>query len=1067
MKRTTISVLILVLLLIPWQPYAGAQDAAQGPAEQIDDLTPPPAQPARKVDNSDEHRIPEAYLVATGGPDRFGYTYTDSDGDACAYGWIEPGPLAAALPFSDSDDGTAAIPIGFPFPFYGQRHTHLTIDSNGVLHLAEASSEWANLPLGAWGLAPRIVPFWDDLVVDSAQYQMVEAASGRMLVITFQARRGGAEPLRFQVLLGEDGRVVFQYHTLTGALSNGSSATVGLQGPATGLGYLFNGHPADNLLHEGLAICFEPPDGIYLSPGIQRGYAQAGREAVYVVTAINQTGADGVFDFATESPWPATVTPQRAAIPDGSTLDLMVEVQVPAGAPGGSAEVAVRMAGAAVDGSALPAVARLDTVRVSGDYGYTGASTTDEAAVFDLQTWTLVDTLSLLPEGDYPYDATMKPDGSEVWIPGASGDGVVVIDTTTNQITQRINVGEYAIGVAFRKDGAYAFVSNRDTEDVTVVDTATYAVVDTIPIPTYYLGAGNLALNPDSGDIYVVDWYDEHLFVLDTDAFTVTQELQLGNSMWQLVVSPLGNRLYITDRGLDVVHVLDTETMSEIATVPVGDDPWGIDITPDGTLIYVTNEDSHNVTAIDATDNSVITTIGLPHGTDSDPRDVDFDVSGTYAYVTSGSVTGNDQVYVLDTATHSVAGSVDVFPASNPNVVAVAPQMGEALGLTADKQATPEPVVLGDPLTYTIAFAYNGLSPATDVLVTDTLPAGVAYLASGGGLTSTYVVTDHQVIWELGDVEPGTADALMLLTQPVDEVLPGGIVTNEAYLDFTSFGNFSATVWASSTVLAPELYIRFPDGSEPPDPLLLCEGQTVTLKAVTNRPGPLVYAWDLGDGTLADTPVVTYSWLYGDYTLILTTTNAYGWVETDTLGVEVGHEPQAAFQSNTPVQFGENAVFTDQTAYDPETWSWTFGDGVGTSDQQNPTYNYSNPGAYTVTLNVGNRCGGDSYADVFEVLCQAPVAGFVSNSPIVLGMNAVFTDQTAYDPEAWSWNFGDGIGTSDEQNPVYTYANPGTYIVTLTATNSCDMDVYSEPFVVLGPGEFHYVYLPVVVKGSH
>jgi uncharacterized repeat protein (TIGR01451 family) len=766
--------------------------------------------------------------------------------------------------------------------------------------------------------------------------------------------------------------VVFQYQTLAGALSDGLSATVGLQGPATGLGYLFNGNPADNLLHEGLAICFEPPDGVYLSPGLQRGYAQAGGKAVYVVTAINQTGADGVFDFGVESPWPATVTPPRGAIPDGAVLDLAVEVQVPAGAPGGRAEVAVRMAGAAVDGSALPAVARLDTVRVSGDFGYTGASTTDEAAVFDLQTWTLVDTLSLLPEGNYPYDATIKPDGSEVWIPGASGDGVVVIDTTTNQITQRISVSEYPIGVAFRKDGAYAFVSNRDTEDanVTVIDTATYAVVDTIPIPTHYLGAGNLALNPDSGDIYVVDWYDEHLFVLDTDAFTVTQELQLGSSMWQLVVSPLGNRLYVTDRGQDVVHVLDTETMSVIDTVPVGDDPWGIDITPDGTLIYVTNEDSHDVTAIDATDNSVITTISLPQA-DADPRDVDFDVSGTYAYVTSGAATGDDQVYVIDSDTHTVAGQINVAPASNPNVVAVAPQMGEALGLVADKQATPEPVVLGDPLTYTISFAYSGLSPATDVLVTDTLPAGVDYLASGGGLTSTYVVTDHQVIWELGDVEPGTADALTLLTQPVDEALPGGTITNEAYLDFRSFRNFSATVWVWTSVLTPEMAIRFPDGSEPEDPLLLCEGDEVTLIADSNRPGPLAYAWDLGDGTLVSTPVVTHSWAYGDYTVMLTTTNAYGVVETDTLGVEVGHEPLAGFQSNTPVEFGENAVFTDQTAYDPETWSWDFGDGVGSSDQQNPTYNYSNPDAYTVTLTVANRCGGDVYSEPFEVVVPA------------------------------------------------------------------------------------------------
>jgi PKD repeat protein len=91
-------------------------------------------------------------------------------------------------------------------------------------------------------------------------------------------------------------------------------------------------------------------------------------------------------------------------------------------------------------------------------------------------------------------------------------------------------------------------------------------------------------------------------------------------------------------------------------------------------------------------------------------------------------------------------------------------------------------------------------------------------------------------------------------------------------------------------------------------------------------------------------------------------------VETDTLGVEVGHEPLAGFVSNSPVEFGENAVFTDQTTYDPETWFWEFGDGIGTSDQQNPIYNYSNSGAYTVTLTVANRCGDDVYSGPFEVL---------------------------------------------------------------------------------------------------
>ena len=44
-----------------------------------------------------------------------------------------------------------------------------------------------------------------------------------------------------------------------------------------------------------------------------------------------------------------------------------------------------------------------------------------------------------------------------------------------------------------------------------------------------------------------------------------------------------------------------------------------------------------------------------------------------------------------------------------------------------------------------------------------------------------------------------------------------------------------------------------------------------------------------------------------------------------------------------------------------------------------------------------------------------------------------FTDQSAGDITSWSWDFGDGA-TSTEQNPTHTYIEPGTYTVSLTVT---------------------------------
>ena len=48
-----------------------------------------------------------------------------------------------------------------------------------------------------------------------------------------------------------------------------------------------------------------------------------------------------------------------------------------------------------------------------------------------------------------------------------------------------------------------------------------------------------------------------------------------------------------------------------------------------------------------------------------------------------------------------------------------------------------------------------------------------------------------------------------------------------------------------------------------------------------------------------------------------------------------------------------------------------------------------------------------------------------------------FTDKSIGDVNSWSWDFGDG-GVSTEQNPVHTYS-PGIYTVTLTITESAGM----------------------------
>jgi len=138
--------------------------------------------------------------------------------------------------------------------------------------------------------------------------------------------------------------------------------------------------------------------------------------------------------------------------------------------------------------------------------------------------------------------------------------------------------------------------------------------------------------------------------------------------------------------------------------------------------------------------------------------------------------------------------------------------------------------------------------------------------------------------------------------------------------------------------------------------------------------------------------------------------------------------------------------FTDLSANNPDSWSWDFGDG-GTSTAQNPTYEYTTAGTYSVTLTAANCAGSDvvtktDYITVNEPPCTetTPVADF-SGTPTSgdAPLTVSFTDLSANNPDSWSWDFGDG-GTSTAQNPTYEYTTAGTYSVTLTASNCAGSD---------------------------
>ncbi|MBI3510338.1 MAG: PKD domain-containing protein [Bacteroidetes bacterium] len=114
-------------------------------------------------------------------------------------------------------------------------------------------------------------------------------------------------------------------------------------------------------------------------------------------------------------------------------------------------------------------------------------------------------------------------------------------------------------------------------------------------------------------------------------------------------------------------------------------------------------------------------------------------------------------------------------------------------------------------------------------------------------------------------------------------------------------------------------------------------------------------------------------------------------------------------------------------------YAWNFGDAT-TSNLQNPSHTYANTGVYTVCFayyDTSNGCS-DSVCTQVSITgsCYADFTWIDS-----LGYCFFINQSSTGNTGNYFWDFGDS-STGNTFNPSHTYANPGMYLVCLTAYDS-------------------------------
>ncbi len=232
-----------------------------------------------------------------------------------------------------------------------------------------------------------------------------------------------------------------------------------------------------------------------------------------------------------------------------------------------------------------------------------------------------------------------------------------------------------------------------------------------------------------------------------------------------------------------------------------------------------------------------------------------------------------------------------------------------------------------------------------------------------------------------------------------------------------------------------------------------CAPFSWTFQSSTNSTDSVVgYSWDFGDGTTSNqsspTHIYTNRGVY-DIKLIVTTSNGCSDTVMYTRGIKVGLVPHPNFIATPTITCAQlPVVFTDSTPMidSVDQWLWSFGDG-SVSTSQNPTHTYSDTGYMDVQLIVYDNGCSDTLLKEDYIRINAPIANFSTKVDCDNRLTRIFTDKSIA-ADSWLWDFGDGQ-TSTDQNPIHTYANSGSYLVTLIVGNNATGCTYTKTGNVL------------------
>ena len=334
-------------------------------------------------------------VLGTGGPDMFGYTWRDSDQPGGpAFSWVDLTAIGTPVTFSSNDDGNSGlIPLGFPFPFYGQNFSSVAANTNGWLSFTNSSTGfYTNYQLPSSSAPENLLAlFWDDLYWRNPPANALYYSDGNRFIFEFQnwdQLSPSGESYNMEVILYRNGRIVYQYLSMT--TNDILSATIGIQNGTKDDGLTVEYNSA--YMHDALAVEFRPPAG-WLTISPEAGTIPAGgfTDVDVAFDATQLIGGDysANIDLSTNDPGHASIRVPAAihvtGIPDINASP--ASLAFPTTYVGYSRDLVTNIQNTGTD------VLTVTGASISGDFSFTGLTT----------------PVAIVPGGSIPVTVTFAP----------------------------------------------------------------------------------------------------------------------------------------------------------------------------------------------------------------------------------------------------------------------------------------------------------------------------------------------------------------------------------------------------------------------------------------------------------------------------------------------------------------------------------------------------------------------------------------------------------------------------------------------------------------------------------